>query len=217
MTIPHIPVTTANLPEWVRRAGTAINWLLTYNATATGVDSFNTRTGAVSLTSGDVTTALSYTPPDTLFDHYTNVGNSGTSETDLYPDTLAAGQLANNGDKIEAQYGGSFVSSGTATRQVKLYFGGTMIFDTGALSLSLSSAWTVYATFIRVSASVVRYMVSLATQGASSSSYTAVGELTGLTLGNTQVVKLTGTAAGIGAASDDIVAKLGSVAFYPAA
>ncbi len=150
-----------------------------------------------------------------LFDHFASVGNVGTGEDDLYSDTLAAGQLATNGDKIEAQYGGTFVSSATATREIKIYFGGTMIFDTGTLTLSLSSAWTAYATFIRVSSSVIRYMVSFTTEGAALAAYTAVGELTGLTLANTQVIKITGESAGVGAATNDIVAMMGNVEFKP--
>lgn len=152
-----------------------------------------------------------------LFDHYASVGNTSTSETDLYSDTIAASQFAANGDKIEAEYGGSFVSSATATRQVKIYFAGTAIFDTGALTLSLSSAWVVFVSIIRVSATVIRYAVSFATQGAALAAYTSVGELTGLTLSGTNILKITGTAAGVGAATNDIVAKLGSVAFKSAA
>ncbi len=113
-----------------------------------------------------------------LFDHYATVGNSGTSETDLYSDTIVANTLNVNGDKLEIEYAGSFVSSGTATRQIKIYFGGVNIFDTGALTLSLSSAWTAYVTLIRASSSAVRYMVSLTTQGAALAAYTSVGIIT---------------------------------------
>lgn len=152
-----------------------------------------------------------------LFDHFASVGNVDTGEDDLYSDTIAAGQLANNGEKLEVEYGGAFVSSGTATRQLRIYFGGTAIFDSGALTLSLSSAWTVYASIIRVSSTVVRYMVSMTTQGAALAAYTAVGEVTGLTLSSTNVLKITGEAAGVGAATDDIVAKLASVQWLAAA
>ncbi len=166
---------------------------------------------------GNVSLALAKAASYALFDHYATVGNGTTVETDLYSDTLAAGQLAANGDKLEAEYGGSFVSSGTATRQIKLYFGGTAIFDTGALTLSLSAAWTMYVSIIRVSSSVIRYMISLTTEGAALAAYTAVGELTGLTLANTQVMKITGQAAGVGAASNDILAKMATIVYVPAA
>lgn len=152
-----------------------------------------------------------------LFDHYTNAGNVTTGETDLYSDTTAANTFLNNGDKIEAEYGGIFVSSGTATREIKIYFGGSAIFDSGALTLSLSSAWTIYVSIIRVSSTVVRYMISMTTEGAALAAYTAVGELTGLTLSSTNIFKITGQAAGIGAATNDIVAKLGHVILISAA
>ena len=153
----------------------------------------------------------------TLFDHYADAGNTGTGEDDLYSDTIVGAQLNKAGDKLEAQYGGVYVSSGTATRQIKIYFGGTAIFDTGALTLSLSSAWTAYVSIIRVSATVIRYSISFTTEGAALAAYTAVGELTGLTLGSSNILKITGEAAGVGAATNDIVAKMGYVEFKPAA
>ncbi len=54
-------------------------------------------------------------------------------------------------------------------------------------------------------------MVSFTTEGAALAAYTAVGELTGLTLSGTNILKITGQAAGVGAASNDIVAKMGQV------
>jgi hypothetical protein len=140
-----------------------------------------------------------------------DVGNSTTVETDLFSYSVAARELANNGDRIGAQYAGTFVSSATATRQLKLKFAGTTIFDSGALTLSLSAAWDIVATLVRVSATVVRYSVSMTTEGAALPAYTACGELTGLTLSNANILKLTGTAAGTGAATNDIVGKMASV------
>ncbi len=182
---------------------------LSFLTTSDKTFTFQNKTGTLALTS-DLSSIV-------LFDHYTNAGNVTTGETDLYSDTIAAGQLASNGEKLEAEYGGVFISSGTATRQVKLYFGGTVIFDSGTLTLSLSSAWTMYTVIIRVSASVIRYMISFTTEGAALSAYTSVGELTGLTLSNTNILKVTGQAAGVGAATNDIVAKLGSVEWRKAA
>lgn len=159
----------------------------------------------------------SWFPPHVLFDHYATIGNTHTDGTvdDLYSDTIAASQLANNGEKLEAEYGGSFVTSATATREVQVFFGGTSIFDTGALTISLSSAWTCYVSIIRVSATVIRYMVSFTTEGAALAAYTAVGELTGLTLSNTNILKITGQAAGVGAAASDVTAKMGTVVWWP--
>jgi hypothetical protein len=152
----------------------------------------------------------------TVFTYNTSVGNSGTAETDLYTDSILANTLAVDKDKVEARYAGTFVSSGTATRQLKCYFAGTAIFDTGALSVSLSASWDMEVLLVRVSSTVVRYSVRLNTTGASASVYAAVGELTGLTLSNGNILKITGTAGGVGAATDDIVAMLGTVSWHPA-
>jgi hypothetical protein len=162
-------------------------------------------------------TTLRFGLGGSIFEHFASVGNVTTGEDDLYSDTIPVSTLAVDGDKLSAEYGGVFVSSATATRQIKIYFGGTAILDTGALTLSLSSAWTVYVTIIRVSSTVVRYMCSLTTEGAALAAYTSVGELTGLTLSNTNILKITGEAAGVGAATNDIVAMMSSVRYDPAA
>ncbi len=191
------------------------------NAALTGSTSSATVTLTAVTTIGSPTNGLSISgstltlSAGLLFTYFSDAGNGTTVETDLYSDTIAAGQLVSNGNVLEIDYGGVYVSSGTATRQIKLYFGGTAIFDTGALTLSLSSAWSLYASIIRVSASVVRYTVSFTTQGATLAAYTASGELTGLTLSGTNILKITGQAAGIGAASNDIVAKMGYINFKP--
>lgn len=161
-------------------------------------------------------TVFSAAVPMTLFAHHANAGNVTTGETDLYSDTIPANRLAANDETLEAEYGGVFVSSGTATRDVRLYFGGTKFFDSGALTLSLSAAWTIYVSLIRVSATVIRYMVSMTTEGAALAAYTAVGEITGLTLSNTNILKITGQAAGVGAATNDIVAYMSKVVWQPA-
>ncbi len=150
-------------------------------------------------------------------DFFTDVGNVGTGEDDLYTYTTEASILGANGDSIEAVYGGVFVSSATATRQIRMYFGGTAIFDSGALTLSLSSAWNISVSITRVSSSVVRSTVSMTTEGAALAAYTQYTEVTGLTLSNTNILKITGEAAGVGAATDDIVAKVATVSWWPAA
>lgn len=156
-----------------------------------------------------------YTP---LFDHFANAGNTGTGEDDLYSDALAAAQLATNGDKIYGEYAGTFVLSATATRQLRAYFGGTLIFDTGALSITGANAsWNVWVELIRVSSSVVRCAVAMNTSSAAFVAYSTYTEVTGLTLADPQILKITGEAAGVGAATDDIVARLGSVAYVKAA
>jgi hypothetical protein len=162
--------------------------------------------------------AIRFGAGGSIFDHIAdNTGDVSSGETTLYTDTLAASTFNANGDKVESEYGGLFVSSATATRQVRVYLAGTSILDTGTLTLTLSSAWTCYVTLIRVSSSVIRYMISFTTEGAALAAYTAVGELTGLTLSATNILKITGQSAGTGSATGDIVGKMGLVEYSPAA
>lgn len=163
--------------------------------------------------------ALSAASYDVLFDHFADAGNvAATGETDLYSDTLAAGQLSANGAKVLSEYSGLFVLSATATRQVRVYFGGSLVFDSGTLSITGANAfWDVCVSAIRESATVVRCSVTMSTSSAALVSYTQYQRVTGLTLSNTQVLKITGQAAGVGSADNDIVAKLGYVEYKPAA
>lgn len=158
----------------------------------------------------------------TLFDHYANAGNVGTGEDDLYSDTLPAGLLAANGDKAHVFYGGTWASSATASRRMRAYFGGTSILDTTAYVSTFGGTFGINIEIIRVSSSVVRCTTIAAVPALSSLGplpiFAAIyAEVTGLTLANTQIVKITGEASGTGAATDDIVARQGYGLFIPAA
>lgn len=150
-------------------------------------------------------------------EHYADQGNVTTGETDLYSDSFGMGRVLDvDGAKIRAEYGGVFVSSGTATRRIKVYYGGTAIFDSGALTVSLSAAWDVHVFIIRESSSVVRAKVTMATEGAALAAYTSYTRVTGLDFTGSNILKITGQAGGVGAASNDIVAKLGNIEIVPA-
>lgn len=153
-----------------------------------------------------------------LFDHFADANNGTTVETDLYSDTLVASSLGANGDKVRAQYGGTFSGAVASTQQLRAYFGGTLIFDSGALSIGAATdSWNLLVNVIRVSSSVVRCVSALTTNFATLSSYATYTEVTGLTLANTQILKITGQAAGAGALSNQITAKEGFVEWLSAA
>lgn len=153
-----------------------------------------------------------------IFDHYIDATNTNATETDLYTDTLTAAALGANGDKLRAQYGGVFVGDATSTQRLKMYFGGTLIFDSGALGIGvLGASWNLNASLIRVSSSIVRCSVSLNTSFATLNAYATYTEVTGLTLANTQIIKITGTAAGATGASNQVTAKEGLIEWLPAA
>jgi len=153
-----------------------------------------------------------------LFDHFADANNGTTVETDLYSDTLAAGQFATNGDKVFTQYGGTFTGDATSTQRLRMYFGGTLIFDSGALGIgAVTASWNMNATIVRESSSIVRCSVSLNTSFATLNAYATYTKVTGLTLANTQIVKITGTAAGVTGASNQITASEGCIEYEPAA
>lgn len=150
-----------------------------------------------------------------LFDHFADAGNGTTVETDLYSDSTPAGLLDVNGNKITARYGLSTVANALATRRVKVYYAGTLVLDTGALTTAVARYIDVNVLVIRETAAIVRVVASAAVDGQANT--TQVTRITGLTLANAQILKITGTAAGVGAATNDIVANIGTVRFDPAA
>jgi hypothetical protein len=152
-----------------------------------------------------------------LFDHFADVSVGG-AEADIYTDTLLANTFNANGDKVTANYGGNFVTVGTELTQLKVYLAGTAIWDsTGVAPTTGTTSWNVDVKLIRVSSTIVRYTVTLNTTGASGFVYATVGELTGLTLSGTNILKITGTSSGVGSGAGDIVGKMGFVSFSPAA
>lgn len=151
-----------------------------------------------------------------LFSHFADVGNSGTSETDLYTDTISAGKLASNGDTIIAQYGGSVIGAATAAQEIKIYFGGTAIVDSGPLTINSGTKYfRADVSCVRESSTIVRCGVNLLTNSNLLTSTTLYTKITGLTLSNTQIIKITGQVSGAGSASNQILASEGYVNYQP--
>jgi len=156
----------------------------------------------------------SYIP---LFDHYTDVGNATTVETDIYSDTIAAGQLANNGEAIQAWY--ALIGANNFTgKTIRVYFGGTKIYDSGTISINAGISINVEVKIIRDSSTSIRYSIfAIADQtGAGTAAVSnAVGKLSGLTLANTNILKITAQS-GIGGANNDTVGESGKVVWVAA-
>lgn len=154
--------------------------------------------------------------PKSLFDHVADANNGTTVETDLYSDAIAAGQLATDGDKLIAQYQVVCTGAALASQDMRIYFAGTKIYDSGALSIgAVTDNFTFNVMIIRESSSVVRCNVFVSTDFATLFPYSAYTRITGLTLSGTNVLKITGQAAGAGGASNQITAKDGYVQFTP--
>lgn len=152
-----------------------------------------------------------------IFESFADVSTTHTdgTEDDLYSYTTVANQLATNGHTIEQIEHVSFVSSVTAARRTKKYFGGTLIFDSGSLTLSLGGEFDIYTVIVRESSTVVRCTVMVTSTSASTVPYSTYTRITGLTLSSTNVLKTTGIASGTGAASADIADKVSAVFWYP--
>lgn len=142
-------------------------------------------------------------------EYFTSVGNVTTGEDDLFTYTTEANIFGTNGDNIRGEYSGTTAANAN-TKTLKLYFAGTVLLDSGALLLS-DNSWKFKFTIIRVSSTVVRYSVEFVYDGAATS-VLKVGELTGLTLSGTNILKITGEAT----STDDIVATMGTVTANPA-
>lgn len=154
-----------------------------------------------------------------IFDDFADTSSTHTdgTEDDLYTHTTAASTLAANGQALEQTEHVQFVSSATAARRLKKYFGGTLIFDSGSLTLTLGGDFVLTTLIVRESATVVRCSVSVVTTSASTIPYATYTRITGLTLSGTNILKTTGIASGTGAASGDIVNKLSKLNWLAAA
>lgn len=159
--------------------------------------------------------ALTNVQPEPLEDFFTDAPNVGVgADTELYITTIAGGKLANNGDKLEAEYSVALVDNGNDKR-VFIEFDETLIFDTGLIGTSGANAFLhVRLVMIRVSNTVIRYTITSMPSGTYlTTSTTVVGELTGKDLSVANDLVLWGTAGG----TDDAVAKMGRVAYIGAA
>lgn len=133
-----------------------------------------------------------------------DAGNTTTTETDLYSDNLSANILSANGNIISGEYVIDFAASATATRDIRMYFAGTLIFDSGSITTTLSSSCEVSVKIIRTNTTTARASVKMV-----GTALTTTNEidLTGQDFTIANILKITGQAGGVGAATNDIVAK----------
>lgn len=166
-------------------------------------------TGAVSVATARVGGSLG--------GYASDAGNTGTTETNLYSANIPASTLGAAGASLEARFGGTFANS-TSTKQLRVYLDTTLIYDSGARTTTSATTWNLRLLVARVSSTTVRCVSTLTATGSTPETVTQYSETTGLTpnLGNAKTFKLTGTAADVGAATNDIVARVGSVAYVPA-
>jgi hypothetical protein len=137
---------------------------------------------------------------------YSPVGNSGTSETDLFTKTIAANTLTADGQSIEFSIDGLF-NDATSTGNLKVYFAGTLLGATGALTVSVTSGWTATGWIMRASSTTAHGVVTFTAPGTSTPTVVTYLDFSGLDFTATNVFKITGTAGGAGGSTNDITAK----------
>lgn len=143
--------------------------------------------------------------PDVLFANHTDVGNVGAGEDDLHTNTLAAGQLAADGDSIRFIY----MCTGIPAKfpKVTVYFAGSAITAADPVE---EDFLIVEGTLIRTSSTTVAYQANLAKNG-----FYYGGVLTGLTLSGTNVLKIAGENT-VDTTNDAIVANASTITYFPA-
>lgn len=132
-------------------------------------------------------------------------GNGAGAETDIRTQTLTASILANDGDGASFVASGSFAATASVNKRIIVYFGGTAVFDSGSLAITSASTWRITSSCDRTSSSAVTCSTTLSSSA--TGALTAVSQetsVTGLTLTNTQVYKITGN----GTNASDVVAHL---------
>lgn len=150
----------------------------------------------------------------TIFSSFADVGNSTTTETDLVSNNFPANGFSADGQMIHATYFGTYVGS-TSTKQLRVKFDGTTIFDSTALAVAATGNWKITVDCVRASSTTARCSTDFSSNnalGRQDAQYTAV---TVANWTSTRVLKITGQAAGAGAATNDIVLKGSKVQWQP--
>jgi len=145
-----------------------------------------------------------------LANFYADAGNTGTSATDAFSYTLAANMLSANGQTLEIVYAGTSAIN-TNSKIINVYFGTGTTGDFMTSSSSSETEWGMRMTIIRVSSTELRYQINY-NWGARGGQRTASWSSLNL-VSNSYDIKLKLT----GGATNDIVAKMGSITWYPAA
>ncbi len=141
-----------------------------------------------------------------------DTGNSGTSATDAFSYAIPANTLDADGMGINASYGGTFINS-TSTKKVEVMLDGTVIYDSSAMTTSGTGSWALDVKCNRASSTTARCTVGADITGTASYTHANYTSVTVSNWTSTRILKLRLTAAGAGAATNDIVARIGRVRF----
>ena len=183
-------------------ASPSANPLIITNSSDTNV-AYITPTGHA-FVSGGTSTSM-YAAVSTIWTDYAAGNNSGTSETDLYTHTVPANTFATDGDSIAWTIFGINDSTGS-NRQFRVYFDGTLIVDTGAITGLQSTNWWVYITVVRTSSTHAMVSAFITSNNNLLIDNIGVVDVTVANFTAGRVLKITGQTSGLGAGSNQITA-----------
>lgn len=143
-----------------------------------------------------------------LADFFTTVGTVGsTAGQSLYSYTIPANTLNNNGDKIWYQFSGD--QTGNANSKTRgIGFGSNIVYGT---SSSSGTTWTIFGFIIRVNSTTVR--ITFNEVNLFGGNFSTNGEYGSYDFTNTITIAMKAD----GGATNDLIAKAGSIRFEPAA
>lgn len=138
----------------------------------------------------------------TLDVNTTAVGNVGVGEDDLMSYSVPASTLGADGDSLRMVAGGTFAATNN-NKRLRVKFGASTIFDSGALAITAATDWALEVDIIRTGATAQKCISRLNTSSGTLSAYcdyaTAAETMSGAV-----TLKLTGEAT----ADNDIVAEM---------
>lgn len=132
---------------------------------------------------------------------FTTQGNVSTTETDLFTYTMPANTMTTDGDNLEIEFAGEYLSAG-ATIKFSTWFDGN---QTQADQFNIVSDWRVYIKVIRVSETSYRMTIQEGSTQFGTTVNNNIDVATDFT--NAIIIKLTG----IGTATDQVKGYLGAI------
>lgn len=197
--------------EFVNAKAISTNTIALSNALSVGTTPSAGTSGQV-LTSAGTGAPPTWTTPTTgiskiLNSSVTITGNVGAGEDVLYTYTVPAGQLASDKDQLISSVTGRIGASGN-TKQFRLKFGASTIFDSGALSDVTGSYFNLEIQIYRTGAATQRCIVTWASDNSALDrkfTYTDTTE----TLSGTIVFQLTGEAT----ATNEALFQMGDISY----
>lgn len=224
--LSRLGIGTANQQLRVNAGATAPEW---FTPSSSGITSINSQSGpAITIDNGGSmiitnpsanTIRLAVDPTSSVFSrmlqtYTTDANNTGTSETDLYSTNVAGGILAATGNLIRFEYAGQF-NDNTSTATLKVYFGGSQIGNTAALTVSAAGAWAVSGFVMRTGTTTGRAYVTFHSGSTTLPEVVQQVDLSSQDFTITNILKITGQAGGAGGGTNDITSKIGKVSYEP--